>query len=156
MLMTQDINAKQLAAITSREGIKVQCVTCHHGLKEPRQIEDVLADLEAKSGLDSAVARHRELREKYYGGFSFDFSERSLLGYADAKWDQSDTAGAIRWTELNIEYYPQSAHSYFQLGMMQAEAGMHDAAVASVKRALEIDPELPPARKLLEKLTTKE
>jgi tetratricopeptide (TPR) repeat protein len=156
MSMVQDINQKQLASLSAREGIKVQCVTCHHGLKEPRLIEDVLADVDAKAGLDSAVARYRMLREKYYGGYSFDFSERSLLSYADSKWDQADTAGAIRWTELNIEYNPQSAHSYFQLGMIQAEAGMHDAAVASVTKALEIDPELPPARKLLEKLTTKE
>lgn len=40
--MVRNINEEQLTALPFRAGIKVECMTCHRGNKEPRFIEDVL------------------------------------------------------------------------------------------------------------------
>jgi hypothetical protein len=45
--------------------VQVQCVTCHHGLTQPRQLTSVLAEAIDQKGIDSAVALYHELRQKY-------------------------------------------------------------------------------------------
>jgi Photosynthetic reaction centre cytochrome C subunit len=53
--------------------IPVQCVTCHHGLTEPRTLNSVLAEAIDKKGIDSAVVLYHDLRQKYYGSGQYDF-----------------------------------------------------------------------------------
>jgi len=152
MLMVQDINTVQLTALKSRENIDVECMTCHRGQKEPRFIEDVLAAKQAGEGLDAAVEYYEQLREQYFGGHSYDFGEQMLLGLAERLLREGDTEAALEWTELNIEYYPESAFSYFQLGMIFAQSGNSEEAVSSLERALEINPNIPPATRMLQQL----
>jgi hypothetical protein len=45
--------------------VQVQCVTCHYGLTQPRQLTSVLAEAIDQKGIDSAVALYHELRQKY-------------------------------------------------------------------------------------------
>jgi hypothetical protein len=80
MEMTRDINQKYLAQLATREkpAINVQCVTCHRGVTEPRQLSDALAISYEKGGIDSTVARYHRLRDRYYGSASYNFNEVSL------------------------------------------------------------------------------
>src|SRR5712672_2556223 len=47
--------------------IQVQCVTCHHGLTQPRPLNAVLAESLEKDGPEKTVKLYSELRGKYYG-----------------------------------------------------------------------------------------
>lgn len=150
--MVRNINEEQLTALPFREGIKVECMTCHRGSKESRFIEDVLDTVQEREGRDSALAHYRKLRDKHYGGHTYDFSERMLLRFAEGMLDRNDTESAIAWTRLNITYYPESAFSYFQLGMIYAESDSTALAIANLEQALSIDPNIPPAIRMLSRL----
>lgn len=150
--MVRNINEEQLTALPFREGIKVECMTCHRGNKEPRFIEDVLDNVQEREGRDSAVAHYRMLRDKHTGGHTYDFSERMLLRFADGMLDRNDTESAIAWTGLNITFYPKSAFSYFPLGTLYAQSDSTALAIANLEQALSLDPNIPPAIQTLSRL----
>ena len=80
MTMTHDLNEKYLTQLATREKppIPVQCVTCHRGVSEPRQLQDVLTQKYDDGGVDSTLARYRTLRDRYYGRASYDFGDVPL------------------------------------------------------------------------------
>src|SRR5262249_34407137 len=47
--------------------VKVECVTCHHGVAKPEQLSDILAKTMNTKGESSAIIKYRELRTQYYG-----------------------------------------------------------------------------------------
>ena len=84
---------------------------------------------------------YRDLRTKYYGSNSYDFSEATLLFVAD-RLAQSRAAVAIAIADLNLEFYPKSWRSYLARGIAQSRRlDTTPDAVDSFKKALEIDPE---------------
>jgi tetratricopeptide (TPR) repeat protein len=155
MLMVNNINTVQLAALKSRENIDVECITCHRGQKEPRLIQDVLADKQKAEGLDATIEYYKALRDEHYGSHTYDFSENMLLGLAESMLREDHAEAAVKWTEVNIEYYPESAFSYFQLGMIHAQSGNSEEAIANLEWALQINPDIPPATRMLQKLKGK-
>src|SRR6185436_9827946 len=75
--MVGDLNQKYIAEVKSDRPrhITVTCATCHHGQNLPRMLEDVIAEVLAEKGLDSATAKYRELRTQYYGRYIYDFGD---------------------------------------------------------------------------------
>ena len=63
-----------------------------------------------------------------------------------------DVAGAIKIMELNLEFNPDAPVSHLLLGQLYQASGDTDAAVASVKKSLELDPQNKWAQKMLEQL----
>lgn len=131
--MVRNINEEQLTALSTRAGTKVECMTCHRGTKQPRFIENVLGEVQKREGREAAVVHYRKLRDEHYGGHTYDFSERVLLRFAEGLLDENDTESAVVWTRLNITFFPESAFSYFQLGMIYAQSDSTELAIKNLE-----------------------
>lgn len=108
--MTNDLNQKYLAALEKRNDppVYVGCVTCHRGVREPRQLDDVLETTYDRSGLDSTIIRYSALRERYYGRAAYDFGEVPLSDVAAHVEHGPRPADAVRLHALNVEMNPKS------------------------------------------------
>lgn len=109
--MVQAINDGLLPALEERKAppIVVECATCHRGTNEPRMLQDVLRQAHAAGGIDSAVAAYRALKERYYGRFTYDFSEVPLADVAGDLSGRGAYAEAEVLFALNVEEHPTSA-----------------------------------------------
>ena len=120
MQMTHDINEKYLTQLASREepAIPVQCVTCHHGITEPRSLPDVLVQAYDKGGLDSTTARYQRLHDRYYGRAAYDFGETALTE-AGLRLDQGGHSDdALKLLAMNVDQNPTSAFAKRQHAAM--------------------------------------
>lgn len=120
---------------------RVNCVTCHRGAEEPALIQDVLAGVIEQDGVAAAVERYEQLREQYYGGFTYDFQVGPLSELARNLAAGGQTDAAVRMAELEAEYHPESYRAHFVLAQMRQEAGATEQAVESMRRALELAPD---------------
>jgi hypothetical protein len=139
--MTDDLNTRIQAATEkgAADAVRVDCVTCHRGVAIPRQLPDILIRAAVQQGPDAAVTIYRDLRTRYYGRQAYDFSEEALLGVAD-RLTQGRPAAAVALADLNLEFNPQSARSYLVRGIAQTRQLDDEAAVASFRKSLELDP----------------
>src|SRR5665213_3674500 len=78
--MVAAINGEYLTKLPTRlqPPIVVSCATCHHGLTEPRQLQQVVLTAYDSAGPDSAMTLYRNLRTRYYGSGSYDFGVAPL------------------------------------------------------------------------------
>jgi tetratricopeptide (TPR) repeat protein len=152
MQMVRAINQDHLGKLEMRQGVRVRCVTCHHGVILPEPIEAIVSETLANNGPEQAVARYRELREKYYGSAAYDFGERPLTSAAEELVKQGKPQQALALLELNLEYFPESGRTVFQMGETYLAAGDKEKAKASFERALKLNPENERAKKRLEEL----
>jgi tetratricopeptide (TPR) repeat protein len=121
---------------------QVQCVTCHHGLTQPRPLDAVLAESLEKDGLEKTVALYHELRGKYYGSGQYDFGETSLNQFTEALLAQKKRSEALAIMELNFaENHPDSMWSYHMLAMTHEANGQVDKAIADYRKVLELHPD---------------
>lgn len=156
--MVRDINQKYLPetgrTIPSRGA--VTCATCHGGVTRPRPLEAELLDAYDAFGLDATVATYRRLRLAHYGRSAYDFSDIALPTAADEIGRQvGRQRDAMALMQLNLEFNPQSWFTYQQMGQLQVAMGDTAAAVASLERALEINPGREFVKQLLESLRRK-
>jgi len=149
-LMLQMVNAinqehlSQLADIdagTSSPALEVTCMTCHRKQTRPVMLQDILTSSVSDGGFDAAEAKYHELREEYYGGFSYDFGPGMLTGLGEQFGNAGDIETAIRFIELEIELVGESASAYYTLGGIQGKADMTAEAIDSLTRGLEISEE---------------
>ena len=151
--LVADINNSLANAFPgSTDLVQVTCATCHRGQPKPLMIEDVLTATLNDEGIDQAVARYRELRERYYGGYTFDFSERMLMGFAEDLGAQDKLQSALRIVNLNLEYFPESSRSYVLRAQVLTEQGDLDGARRDYGTALEMEPNSGWIREQLDKL----
>jgi hypothetical protein len=153
MRMTADLNAKLAAGIgkPAAEVTDIQCATCHRGVTIPKQITEILAATTAAKGIDAALAQYRELRKQYYGSQSYDFSEGALLLFARREATER-AAEALRYLDLNLEYYPNSARTYLVMAQVQNQSGDKAAALKSLDKVLALDPENEMAKRMRDRL----
>jgi len=78
-------------------------------------------------------------------------AELRWLGYHFLRWWGRE-AEAMTVLELNTELYPASAEAFAALGEACAVAGRRDEAIAALRKALELKPDLPRVAQLLESL----
>lgn len=157
MQMVDEINSKQLAKTDVEDPTRVRCVTCHRGLDNPETLDNVLVATANEDGGDAAVEKYRMLRTKHYGSGSYDFSPRTLSTVAEQLAGNPERLdAAIAMMNLSLEHDPKEVGSHVLLGELLARKGDTDAAVASVKRALEIDPENRWAKGVMNRLTAGE
>ena len=154
MRMVNAINSQHLTTIAERSDppIEVQCATCHHGMSRPQTLERVLLDAGATGGLDAMVAKYKQLRDHYYGTWTFDFSESQLVAVAQRIGSQGQHDDAIALLNLNLEYFPQSSSSHFVIGEQFLAQGDTTAAITSYRTALDLDPGQRAARRRLSEL----
>lgn len=154
MLMVRDVNAKLDAELgrTASEAIQVQCVTCHRGVAQPRQLADILSQTLAQKGAAGAIAQYRELRTKDDGGQSYDFSENGLLGVGQRLVEAEKPDEALAMLQLNLEFFPQSARTYQALGEAYARKSDSANAVKNLEKSLELDPQNAGVKRRLDQL----
>ena len=154
MLLTREINGKLPEAVgkPAEAATRVGCATCHRGVPIPKQLTDVVTDAAAGGGAAAGLAKYKELREKFYGGQSYDFSENGLLQIAQRANAANKPDDAVAYLQANLEYYPKSARSY--LLMSQAHMAKQDkaAALKDLEKAIELDPNNAQAKAQLENL----
>jgi tetratricopeptide (TPR) repeat protein len=109
--MTNDLNEKYLAKLAVRVDppIRVQCITCHHGITQPRQIQDLLTAAYDKGGMDSTLTTYNALRDRYYGSFAYDFGEVPLADVASTVRTAGHLADAESLLALDVAMNPKSA-----------------------------------------------
>jgi tetratricopeptide (TPR) repeat protein len=142
MAMVKEINGTLIPKTGIENPIQVRCATCHHGVNRPQQIADITKVKFAEGGLDSAKATYLTLKEKYYGSDAYNFKPGPLN--AVAEWlanEKDDNDAAIAIMKFNIEQNPGVAYCYNLLGRIQAGSGKKEEAIASLKKAIELDPE---------------
>lgn len=116
MEMTRDLNDKYLAALEHRSDppVRIQCFTCHRGVKEPRTLQDVMKQAYAQGGLDTTRARYARLRDRYYGRAAYDFGDVPLADVGASLADSGRVKDAVGLLAFNVEMNPQSAFAQRQ------------------------------------------
>jgi len=141
MLMVQGIN-DAVSAIDrgpDHKAITVQCVTCHRGINQPRQIEEIFETAVKEDGLTSAIEQYNELRESWYGTGAYDFSAWRLGGIAQSIFDNGDTEGGMQVHALNLELNRDDGSVYFHRAESYEKQGRIEDTIADFERALELD-----------------
>ena len=157
MKMVTQIN-EELLPKTGRESlVQVRCVTCHRGIEEPESLDHLLLEVIEEDGVDAAAAKYGELREKYYGKGSYAFGPGTLNSVAETlARERSDPDGAITLMKLNVEANPDAVFSHMMLGQLHFMKGDQEAAVTSIERALELEPDNQRAKQMLERMRSSE
>jgi tetratricopeptide (TPR) repeat protein len=153
MKMTHEINSNLLPE-TGRESLtRVRCVTCHRGIDKPESLDHILMGVAEEDGVPAAADRYRELREEHYGKGSYNFSASTLNSVAETlAQEKGDLDGAIEVMKLNLEFNPEAAYSHLFLGQLHANKGDKEAAIMSIERCLELEPDNEWAKQMLEKI----
>lgn len=152
--MVMAINADHLSRLPSRREprITVTCATCHHGIAQPRPLQQVLLMAYDAAGADSLEAAYRALRQRYYGSAAYDFGEVPLVDVGNALRVRGNLADAVRMYVLNTQVAPTSGFAFRSAAGGQLAAGDTAAAVASLGKALGINANDQQARQALERL----
>lgn len=138
--MVQAINGEHLANLANRSDppIEVTCATCHHGLNKPISLEDDLLHTHASEGVDATIARYRELREQYYGGWQYDFGIGTLNGVAEELGVQGHFDDGMALLDLSLEFDPENAFVYVARAQLMLRKGDRDVAIQNMERAVEL------------------
>jgi hypothetical protein len=150
--MVSEINGRHLPAAGRQvsSGTRVTCNTCHGGVSLPRPLETVLLAAYDSGGMDSLTARYRELRSEHFGGRAYDFSDFVLPTLADELSEEVERRhDGLSILRLNLEFNPQSWFTFQQMAQLQVAMGDTAAAIASLTRGLEINPQREFMRQLL-------
>ena len=155
MHMVMHINGEHLQEVPDRPKplLEVRCATCHRGVARPRLLDDEMTLTLADSGLDAAVRRYRDLRQRYYGSGSYDFREGVLTEVARGEARAGRPDNAIGLLNLNAEFNPQSAAIAAALGDTYLVKGDTANAIANYRTSLSRDSTFGPARFRLRQLT---
>jgi tetratricopeptide (TPR) repeat protein len=153
MAMTRDLNAKIQDATGKppAEITRVECVTCHHGVAIPQPLSAIILRTAAEKGGTAAADEYRDLRSRYYGRAAYDFTEDALLEMVQ-RMVQGAPDNAIALLRINLEFNPQSAKTYAMLGFAYTRKLDDDAAIANLKKSMDLDPTNAEVRGRLEQL----
>jgi len=154
ILMSREITAK-LPEVTGKPAAdiaRLRCATCHRGVAIPKLLPDILTETAAKSGTPAAVQQYREMRTKFYGGQSYDFSENALVASATPLINGNQPDDAMTWLQLNAEFYPRSSATYAALGQAYVKKNDTPNAIKSFEKAVELDANNQNAKRQLEQL----
>ena len=151
--MVQAINGDHLANLTDRSDPpgEVTCATCHHGQNKPLTLGSILVQARAEDGVDAAIEKYRELREQFYGSWTYDFTEGTINDVVQQIGRQSPDDG-IRLLNLNQEFFPDSPAIHMILGQIYLIQGDSAAAITNLERSLELAPGNRNARRMLQQL----
>jgi hypothetical protein len=154
--MVKAINENYISKVAMPGGAEVRCVTCHHGQAHPRTLEEALAEPLAEGGAEKALARYKELREKYYGRAVFDFGPDPLAMLGGRLAREQKLADAIAILQFNAQQFPDSQRTLGILADVQAANGDKAGAIVTLKKLIALDPTNERALHRLEELSQPE
>ena len=152
--MVDSLNRFAFAALPERRNppVRLECTTCHRGNFVPTTLAATLGATIEKSGVDSAIAQYRRLRQTVELG-KYDFGEWSMSEFARTLREQGKVAEAIAMMELNGEFYPASPSISMALGDLYRESGDKAKALERYKKVLERQPNNPMAKRRVDELS---
>jgi tetratricopeptide (TPR) repeat protein len=106
----------------------------------------------ARGGVDSLLHVYRTTRARYYGSAAYDFGEVALSNVAEALVGQQRLPDAVRVQLLNLEMYPSSSFAHWMAAQTQLAAGDSAGAVATLRKAVALNPNNQGPRELLSRL----
>lgn len=137
---------------TGDERVNMWCHTCHRGRPRPMTLGEELGEVYRMEGVEAALERYAELRDRFYGRGSYDFGEGGLNGLGYEIMGAGDLDGAIRIFEMNVEMFPEDSNPFDSLGEAYMNRGDTELAITNYERSLELDPSNANAVEMLEKL----
>lgn len=143
-------------AATGASRVRVECRTCHRGLPRPRMIDHIVAEKVRQEGVEAAVAHYRELRERDYGDWRYDFGARVMIELGRELTEDERAADAAAILAMMTEYHPESTAVWLGLGDAQRLAGRREDAIASYRRVLELSPQHAGAQRRLREMNAPE
>jgi predicted negative regulator of RcsB-dependent stress response len=153
MRMVHSINTDFIATTAGdTEKLNVTCETCHRGVARPQLLEDLLADVVAEKGVEEAVAEYHRLKERYHGGFSYNFQEPTLVRLGQQLLDAEQPDAALRFLMLNAELFPESSQTYATAAEAYVAKNDTPAAIQNVEKALALNPNNNRLKEWLEEL----
>lgn len=117
-----------------------------------RSLADVMRETIEKSGIETAVARFKELRPKK-SEYALSENEINNLGYEYLQAGKLQEAIAV--FKLNVEAFPQSFNVYDSLGEAYAAAGEKELAIKNYERSIELNSKSESGIEALKKLRAK-
>jgi tetratricopeptide (TPR) repeat protein len=140
--MTDEINGTLLPKIPSRAepAIRVECATCHRGVRRPKSLQTTLFEIVARDGAPAAIKRYRELRDTTLTLGKYNFGEWEINELARRLVEAKNTEAAIAILDMNGEFHPKSAEIDFYVAELHRERGERAQAVARYKKTLEKAP----------------
>jgi len=145
--LVQEINGQLLTGladlgVADTERIEVTCTTCHRGAPRPVMIEDLIAETMAAEGVDAAEAKYRELRERFFGGFVYDFRPRPIARFAEGQAADGAVDEAVQLIQMSLEFWPEDAQTYWSLGQVLLRGDRTEEAISALEQAQDrMDPE---------------
>ena len=146
LAMSRAINGELLAALPTVDGDSshqvVSCFTCHRRQqKPPRNIVQLLSNVQESDGVEEALAEYGRLRESHFAAGQYDFTVATLNRLANRLLEGGKPEDALAVLEANRGYFAESADLEGAFGFYYLRTGELDRAKASFEKALEIDPE---------------
>jgi tetratricopeptide (TPR) repeat protein len=141
--MVTGINNDYLSKLSeyTKDVMSVKCITCHRGNKKPLMLEDVLFSAIQEKGLPEAVSTYHQLHDQYYGSFTYDFSDHTLVKLVEMLNNEKRYDDALGIANLNIEMYPESGVAYYGLGEAYQAQGNKDKALENYEKAKKLMPD---------------
>jgi len=140
--MVASINRDFVGKIEKPNPVRVECVTCHRGLTQPRQLKAVLAEALDRQGLEAAITLYQDLRRQYYGSGQYDFGETTLNQLSEGLMAQHKNKEAAAIMEMNFAANsPRSTWAYHMLAMAHEASGERDKALEDYRKVVELHPE---------------
>jgi len=140
--MVNAINGEYLAGLSTRSDptIAVRCATCHHAQSRPLTLQQALLETYVEADIESTKQEYSQLREQYFGSWTYDFGETQLVGLAQELGSRGSHADGLAILELNLEFFPQSSATVYTQGELYLAQSDTVAAVAKYRAAIELDP----------------
>ncbi len=120
---------------------RVVCTTCHRGQANPFLIEQVMDSQIAEAGTDAAKAKYLELKERYYGGHTYDFTGFTLAEYANSLINGGNIEDALEMAKFSVAEYPKEAYAHQILGNVYMQQENYAAAIAAFEGSLAVNPD---------------
>lgn len=136
--MVQDLNQHLVTGIKDRT-VQVSCLTCHRGQAKPILTVDLLQQTLAEQGVDQALAKYDELKDRYYGSHTHDFTEHTLLVLATRNF-ASQPAASRRILEKNLTLHPKGVQTLVTLGEWHAAQNDLKKALGYFQQAQKLQP----------------
>lgn len=144
MKMTSNINNEHLTQISeASKSVNISCETCHKGMPAPpEKIEEILFKEITENGVESAFNKYKELREKYYGNYVYNFSFKPLTGLSEKLRIAKKNSETVTFLNKYINDFDKNSwNAYMEIGNAYFDDEKLEEAKLNYEKALEISPE---------------
>ncbi len=141
--MTGGIN-RDIAALNrgaDHKYTRVMCTTCHRGQENPFLIQTVLDNEIEKADASTALNKYSELKDKYYGGHTYDFSGFTLSEYANSLINKGKIDDALEIALYSQTANPNTAYAHTIVGNIYMEKKQYPEAIEAFESSLTLDPD---------------